>query len=201
MDEFTKGFTTAGENQVELSYLVETKETEKHFTQFKYAEHVILAFPLYTDAMPSIVKAFIEALEPLCGEKNNPSLGFVVQSGFPEPYHSRYVEKYLEKLAARLGCRYQGIAVRGGVEGIKVMPGWITRKVFKLFYELGFKYSKEEGFDSKTLEKLAPWERLSKKRILFVKLMGNLGMIDYFWNRKLKKNKVFDKRFAKPYED
>jgi len=201
LEKFGKGFTAAGENQIEISYLVQTKETEKHVTQFKYAEHVILAFPLYTDAMPGIVKLFIEALEPLCGEKENPSLGFVVQSGFPEPYHSRYVEKYLKKLAARLGCSYQGTAVKGGVEGIKIMPGWMTRKVFRLFYELGFKYSKQNGFDKNTLEKLAPWERMSKKRIFLIRVMKFFGLADFYWNSQLKKNNAFDKRFAKPHED
>jgi len=55
--------------------------------------------------MPGIVKVFIESLEPLCSREGNPDVGFIVQSGFPEAIHSRYVEKYLEKPSLRLGCR------------------------------------------------------------------------------------------------
>ena len=86
---------------------------------FAGAECVLLGFPLYTDAMPGMVKHFIEALEPLAGRKDNPSLGFLVQSGFPEGLHSRYVERYLEKLAERLGCPYLGTIVKGNGEGVR----------------------------------------------------------------------------------
>jgi len=41
---------------------------------FAEAQQVILAFTLYTDAMPGIVKQFIEQLEPLCGRNNQPKV-------------------------------------------------------------------------------------------------------------------------------
>ena len=47
---------------------------------FEKAECVLLGFPLYTDAMPGIVKAFIDRLEPFIGRKHNPPIGFLVQS-------------------------------------------------------------------------------------------------------------------------
>ena len=81
------------------------KGTDKFLKLFQEAEQVLLAFPLYTDCMPGIVKVFIESLEPLCSREGNPDVGFIVQSGFPEAIHSRYVEKYLEKPSLRLGCR------------------------------------------------------------------------------------------------
>ena len=71
--------------------------------------------------MPAIVKQFIEALEPLKNRENNPPMGFIVQSGFPEALHSRYVEHYLQKLAARLNAPYLGTIVKGGGEGIRMM--------------------------------------------------------------------------------
>jgi len=39
--------------------------------------------------------------------RGNPPLGFIVQSDFPEGLHWRYVERYLEKLAARSGSPYR----------------------------------------------------------------------------------------------
>jgi hypothetical protein len=43
------------------------------------------------------VKHFIEKLEPMCGGSDNPTLAFIIQSGFPEPAHSRCVARYMEK--------------------------------------------------------------------------------------------------------
>jgi multimeric flavodoxin WrbA len=107
---------------VETYHLIRLRETDRMVQAFAKAESALLGFPLYTDAMPGIVKHFIEALEPLVGRSDNPPLGFLVQSGFPEGLHSRYVERYLEKLAARLGSPYLGTIVKGGGEGTRVMP-------------------------------------------------------------------------------
>ena len=200
MDQFTKGFCASTGNEVETAYLNRTKELPEQVELFKKSDHVILAFPLYTDAVPGLVKAFIEALEPLCGRSENPSIGFVVQSGFAEPNHSRFVERYLEKLARRLGCRYQGTAVRGGVEGIKIMPNWMTRKLFKHFHELGTKLTRESGFDEDILRKLAPREQLSKRKLLFFRFMNKIGKGNFYWDMQLKKNEAFENRFDKPFQ-
>ena len=68
---------------------------------------------------------------------NNPPIGFLVQSGFPEGAHSRFVERYLEKLAARLGSPYLGTIVRGGGEGTRLMPDKMNRKLFDALQALG----------------------------------------------------------------
>ena len=73
--------------------------------------------------------------------------GCIVQSGFPEPNHSQYVARYMEKLAERLGCVYKGTVIRGGVEGIKGQPPLMTRKLFKSFYQLGKYFGHTRNFD------------------------------------------------------
>lgn len=200
MDRFTEGFSESIGNEVETVDLNRTKEMPEHVAMFEKAEHVILAFPLYTDAMPGLVKAFIEELEPLCGRSENPSIGFVIQSGFAEPNHSRYVQRYLKKLANRLGCRYQGTVVKGGAEGIQIMPKWMTRKLFKNFYDLGTKYTENTGFDKDILRKLAPREQLSKGKLLFFRFMNKIGKGNFYWDMQLKKNEVFEKRFDRPFQ-
>jgi hypothetical protein len=82
---------------------------------FLRTEYVLLAFPLYTDAMSGGVKRFIELLRPISqhSRKAHPKLLFLVQSGFPEAIHSRAIEKYLQKLAHRLNCDYVGTIIRG----------------------------------------------------------------------------------------
>jgi NAD(P)H-dependent FMN reductase len=99
LEQIAKGFG----GPVETYHLVRMKETDPMGSVFAQAECALLGFPLYTDAMPGVVKHFLEALEPLVGRPGNPPVGFLVQSGFPEGLHSRFVERYLEKLAARLG--------------------------------------------------------------------------------------------------
>ena len=109
LDEFMKGFG----GEYEIHHLIKTKDLEKQTQAFADAKCVWLGFPLYTDGMPAVVKTFIEALEPFKGREHNPPIGFLVQSGFPEGLHSRYVERYLVGLAARLGSVYLGTIVKG----------------------------------------------------------------------------------------
>jgi len=195
LEHFINGFMTTDGNTYELAYLIRVKDSDNFIKLFQEAEQVLLAFPLYTHAMPAIVKTFIESLEPLCGREGNPDIGFIVQGGLPEAIHSRYVERYLEKLAVRLGCRYKGTVIRGGVEGIRFLPAWMTRKLFKSFYELGKTFGERGEFDKQIVLKLAQPERLTKFQFRVLKLVGER----FYWDKMLKKNNAFEKRFAKPY--
>ncbi len=198
---FTDGFTLGNENEFEISNLVRINDTAANVEKFRQAENIILAFPLYTDAMPGIVKHFIENLTPLKGAPNNQKIGFIVQSGFPEPAHSRFVERYLEKLASRLGCDYLGTIVKGGVEGIKVMPAHMTKKLFTNFFEMGKYFAENKNFSEEILKKLAPRERMSKTRIAGFRVMQKTGLANFYWNGQLKKNNAWEKRFDKPYQN
>jgi hypothetical protein len=201
LDHFTRGFTETEENKVDLAYLVRVDETEEFIEMFEEAERVLLAFPLYTDAMPAIVKHFIEHLEPMCGRESNPEIGFIVQSGFPETIHSRYIEKYLEKLAQRLGSKYLGTVIKGGIEGIHMRPPWMTRKLFDAFYRLGCHFGKTGTFDQNIIQSLANRERLSVFRRAVFRLFAITGLTNFYWDTQLKKNNAFKKRFDKPYEE
>jgi hypothetical protein len=200
MHHFLEGFTSGDSHSWEMLYLNRLKDTEKHVEAYRNAEHVIWVFPLYTDAMPGIVKYFIEALEPLCGREDNPSLGFIIQSGLPEAVHLRKLQRYLEKLAERLGCPHTGTVVRGGVEGIQVQPPMMTNKLFRLFRELGKGYAETGVFTDQVVRKLASRERFSLGRVVFFRVLNFLGLMNFYWNMQLKKNKAFDKRFAQPYK-
>ena len=76
-------------------------------------------------------KEFIEELESFVKRKNNPPIAFLVQSGFPEALHSRYVEQYLVALAERLHSPYLGTLVRGGCEGVRLRPEKMNKKLLK----------------------------------------------------------------------
>ena len=199
LEHFINGFMTTDGNTYELAYLIRVKDRDNFIKLFQEAEQVLLAFPLYTDCMPAIVKTFIESLEPLCGKEGNPDIGFIVQGGFPEAIHSRYVERYLEKLASRLGCRYKGTVIRGGVEGMRIQPAFMTRKLLKSFYELGKTFGETGKFDEQIMLKLAKPERYSKFVLLAYKLLDKIGLTKFYWNKMLKENNAYEKRFAKPY--
>ena len=199
LEHFINGFMTTDGNTYELAYLNRVKDSDKFIKSFQEAEQVLLAFPLYTDAMPAMVKTFIESLEPFCRGEGNPAIGFIVHSGFPEATQSRYVERYLEKLTRRLGCKYTGTVIKSGTEGIQVQPPLMTRKLFKSFYELGKTFGKTGAFDKQIVLKLAKPERLTKFRLWTFRLLSKIGLTNFYWDSQLKKNNAYEKRFAKPY--
>jgi hypothetical protein len=195
MEHFLNGFTKTEGNTYEIAYLNDVKDRDTFINLFREAECVILASPLYADAMPAVVKNFIESLEPLCQREGNPDIGFMVQSGFPEPEHSRYLERYYAKLAKRLGCRYKGTVIRGAGENIRVMPGLMNRGLYKAFYKLGEAFGKTGEFDKKMVANLAKPERLPKLKFWIVRTIGQ----KMYWDSMLKKNNAYEKRFDKPY--
>ncbi len=199
LEHFLNGFMETPGNTHEIVYLNRVKKQNEFVKLFREADHVLLAFPLYTDAMPATVKTFIESLQPLCGLNKNKTIGFIVQSGFGEAIHSRYVERYLQKLATRLGCRYTGTIVRGGGEGIKEMPPIMTRGLFTSFHELGSIFGETGIFDESVMRRLTKGERYSPLAKLLLTVMTAFGLTDSYWNRQLKKNGAYEKRYDRPY--
>jgi len=197
LEQFARGFGAP----TEMHQLIRLKETDQMVQAVAGAECVLLGFPLYTDAMPGIVKHFIEALEPLAGRKNNPSIGFLIQSGFPEGLHSRYVERYLERLAERLGCPYLGTIVKGNGEGIRLMPPNATRGLFEELQSLGAGLRREGNLDPKILVRLAAPERYPAILGPLFQLSLRLPLAHAYFDDMLKKNGVFDQRFARPFAE
>jgi len=199
LDQFLSGFEATPGNSYELHYLNRLKDTEDFVQAFGEAETVLLAHPLYTDAMPAIVKAFIEDLEPLSGKEGNPTLGLIVQSGFVAAAHSRYVERYWEKFSRRLGSRYLGTIIKGGCEGLHRGEKQF-QKVLKSFYELGKDFGETGQFDQKLVEELAEPEKISTLMRLIVQLVWKVSGNGY-WDGWLKENEAYERSFAQPYVD
>jgi len=188
-------------NPTEIHHLVRMKETDRMVQAFAESECAIIGFPLYTDAMPGLVKHFIEALEPLTGRGNNPPVGFLVQSGFPEGLHSRYIERYLEKLAARLGSPYLGTIVKGNGEGTRVMPANMTRSLFENLQAVGAGLSRHGNFDPQVLARIAAPESFHSYLGPVFKVFLRLPMAHSYFDNMLKKNGVYEQRFAQPFVD
>jgi NAD(P)H-dependent FMN reductase len=201
LDHFLRGFGETPGNTVQVLYLNHIHNQAGFLEAYAGADVVLLAFPLYTDGMPGMVKLFIETLRPLRGKANAPAIAFLVQSGFMEPAHSRYVERYLEKLAARLGCRYLGTMVKGGVEGIQAQPENMTHKLFEAFYSLGKTFGETGQLDDAQVRALAGWEHLPGWLKILFALLAPTGLTNFYWNGQLKQNGAYANRFARPYAE
>jgi hypothetical protein len=148
--------------------------------------------------MPGIVKEFFEDLINI-ENKAEKSIGFIVQSGFPESIHSEALERYLEKLTKRLGHVYLGTVIKGGVEGIKIMPLGMTKKLFSQFEQLGRYFGEFQCFDPQIMKQLRNPYKLSPFRITVINLMSKTGLTNFYWDMNLKKNNAYEHRFDKPF--
>ena len=197
LEQFMQGFGgPAG-----IYHLNRLKETERMLQAFANAECILLGFPLYTDAMPGMVKRFIEALEPLADRASNPPLGFLVQSGFPEGLHSRYVERYLEKLAARLHSPYLGTIVKGGGEGTRVMPPNMNQALFSNLRSLGAGLAAQGRFDPAVLKEIAKPEQYPWYLGPVFQVFLRLPVAHTYFDNMLKENGAFEQRFDRPFAE
>ncbi len=195
LGEIASGFGKPSETW----HLVRVRETDQMVRAFAEAECVILGFPLYTNSMPGVVKNFIEALQPLVGSQHNPPIGFVVQSGFPEGLHSRYVERYLEKLADRLSSPYLGTVVKGNGEGTRVMPDNMNEKLFSNLQAVGSELAVKGHFDEEILAKIAHPERFPAILGPFFQVFLRLPIAHFYFDDMLKQNHSYVRRFSRPF--
>lgn len=180
-------------------YLREESRHAEHVRAFSHAGRILLAFPLYTDAMPGLVKAFIEELEPLCEREANAPIAFLVHSGFPEGTHSRRIERYLERLAGRLKQPYLGTIVKGNSEGIRHRSSDENEAMFARLRTLGADLVDGRPMTADALAALAAPERFPWWMVPIGHVMLRLRKAQSFWDEQLKKNNAYDQRFARPY--
>ena len=186
-------------NQVSTFMLKRVEKHDEYAELLSKSDCSIIVFPLYVDAMPGIVKAFIEKLEPYKGKMNHLKLGFVVHSGFPEPHHSRFIEKYLVRLAEILEVNYIGTVVIGGSEGFRIMTEKMLREKRELLNSLGKSLTSEELFNKEIIKKLAPFEQMSIAKLTLYRLVSLTGLTNVYWDRMLKENNVIKDKNNKPY--
>ncbi|MDX2413962.1 MAG: NAD(P)H-dependent oxidoreductase [Bacteroidales bacterium] len=198
--KFIEGYMTSGSEAPDLFYLADPNQRNRAIDAFNTSNTIIIIFPLYTDCMPGIVKEFFENISPAIPDKNK-RIGFIVQSGFPEAKQSECIERYLKKFTVkRLRSEYLGTIIKGGVEGIQIMPGNMTRNLFSSFKELGANFARTGTFSEEIKARLGTPYKLSRTRIILFRLFKLTGLTNFYWNSRLKKNKAFQKRFDTPYQ-
>jgi hypothetical protein len=197
IQQFLNGYYNYDHPDFIIHYLADTSKNAEHIEKFIEADTIIVIFPLYTDAMPGQVKYFLESIENFDSSRKN--VGFIVQSGFPEAYHSTFVEKYLIKISEKMNWNYMGTIIKGGVEGIQIMPPSMTRKLYSDFEKLGRYFASTSKFDPVIIAKLRKPYHMSYFSLLFLKMGIKTGLANFYWNKKLKENNAYEKRSAQPY--
>lgn len=198
-----EGWERRGERSPEVLHLARKADFNRAVEAFAATDIVLLGFPLYTDSMPALVKAYIEALSPRVGVAGsggvNPTLAFLVQSGFPEALHSRPVERYLKKLARRLGSPYAGTIVRGGGESLQAMPDQANKKLWARLRTLGEQLARNGHFGEAELKAVAGIERFSGITVALLSLAVKLPITQFYWNSQLRKNGAWERHLTAPY--
>ncbi len=195
-DAISKGYVSAGGQKPDIILLSQSSRLKENIEKFNKSRFVLIIFPLYTDMIPAILKDFIEHLPEKFPDKK---LGFIVQSGFPESIHSETTAAYLKNLAQESQADYYGTLIKGGVEGIQIMPPVFTRGLYRKMRRTGYDLCKYQAFNPEIVKSLAKPRTLNRRRILLFKIMMLTGMANYYWVKNLKANKAWQQRHAKPY--
>ena len=189
-----KKVTETLNHRVDIRDLKQRDQWESWTDSFPKEEHVMFFLPLYVHAMPSNVMRFIEKLKPSQG-----SISFFVQSGFPESSQSHYLEAYFEQLAVRLGRKYMGTAIKGGVEGLQLRPPIAQEKMMEPMVTTIVNLVKDGTFNPANIQQLAIPIHFNKRTIVLFRIFSKIGLVNFFWDRQLKENNAYEKRFDHPY--
>ena len=171
-----------------------------HVQAFLEADEVVFAFPLYTDSMPGLVKAFLEIIAQADSTRlRGKRVAFVIQSGFPEGIHTEALGAYLARVCERLGLVHLGTLRKGGVEGIRMMPPKQVARIQARFVEAGHELGTQGRFFPERIRAMAEPRTLGRKARGLIRLLGAIGLINYYWNQMLKKHGAHARRFDRPY--
>jgi NAD(P)H-dependent FMN reductase len=199
LQKVVEGIQSSGIPEIIWFRLNDRSAHEAAQKAFRTADVCVIGFPLYTDSMPGLTKAFIEGLASFEGLEGNPRMAFLVQSGFPEAHHSRFVECYLEKLAQRLNAPYAGTVIKGGCEGVRLRPQEMNQALFLQLRKLGADLAHDGIFNQERLQQLAKPEHYPRLLSLLFRLVSLLPVTQSYWISQLKKNGAYEVRDAQPF--
>lgn len=149
LEKFTAGMS---ENDVtfEQYEVADAKQWEKMREAYYNNSRIIIALPLYVECIPGRLMEFLETLEP---KNDGTGMAFILQSGFAEGIQLRCGEAYLEILARKLGCEYQGTLVKGDNFSIRFFEGEQRDRVTEPYTEMGREYAKNGDFKSEACKR------------------------------------------------
>lgn len=182
----------------EMLHLNRTSQFDEYVVQMAHADAIVMGMPLYTDAMPAQVKAFMERLPDIHFGMQKPPILFFIQSGFPESIHSRYLEKYFEKMCRRLGFPYASTIIRGGGEMAHRLPKKFRERLYDRLREAGSQLAANGTVSDDLIRSIAVVEKFPVWRRLLYGFFKLIGAADRVWNTRMDKE-ALSNRFAAPY--
>jgi hypothetical protein len=126
-------------------------------------------------------------------------VAFIVQSGFPEGIHTEAVGTYLARVCECLGFIHLGTLRKGGVEGIRVMPPKSVAKIQARFVQAGQELGARGSFSPELIRTMAEPRTFGWLGRSMIRLLGKIGLLNYYWNHMLKKHGAYARRFDTPY--
>lgn len=180
---------------VHLFHAAKIHDHEKIVSQIRDDQMILVVFPLYIDSVPYVLKALLEKLSTRKRALRNVSIYYVVQCGFPGGNHCRAVEKYLEYFSSYMGFNDMGTAIRPALEGLRLRPESKRKDLRQIFLSLANDIEAGLPFNMEDLKQLIPYEKPP------VEITSNKHF-NYggpYFDRLLKENNSFEKRFNQPY--
>jgi NAD(P)H-dependent FMN reductase len=195
-----QGLEQTGRDGASVVDLAPDPTRATHLQAFVEADEVVFAFPLYTDSMPGLVKAFLEIVAhsdrtQLQGKR----VAFVIQSGLPEGIHTEALGAYLGRVCERLGFVHLGTLRKGDMEGIRMMPPKRVAKIQARFVQAGRELGAGGSFSPDLIRTMAEPRTFAWKARGLIRLLGVIGLINDYWNHMLKKHGAYERRLDAPY--
>lgn len=198
IDHIKEGLVQSGVTDISVFNLAETKKQDEWAQSFQNYTHHLFVFPLYVHAMPGIVMKFFEKLQP--STTGDCHVAFIVQSGFPESRQSHYLRPYLGLLAKRLGYVYDGLIIKGGVEGLQIKPPQSIKPFYNQLKTLGSTYGTTGIMDPNIKKAFEEPQQMSVAAKTIYTLLSYTGVTNFYWDMHLRKNGAFKQRFDRPYK-
>ncbi len=220
------------------------KKHEELLDRIAEADGIIFAYPLYTDSMPGIALQFLQALcaRRECAEAEHerteaervegsaakrlthcPPALFLVHSGFPEGVHTAHLPEVHAHICSRTGLQYAGTVRKPGSEGVRLMPAFMLRSLFRTLRDVGAELvaaGRDSGAPAgprpagtradsagtglrprieRRTAALVRCERMGPFRRATLRVAAKLGVVNLYWIRMLKEHGGWKERFDAPY--
>jgi len=182
-----------------IVYLNKIKHFDDYIDASKAYDKLLFVFPLYVDGMPGQVKAFFEKMYEHKDAFESKHVTFIIHSGFSESIHSKNLKKYLIRFSSLMNVNNHGVIIIPGSEGFRIMPENMTKKKAALTASLGSMFMSASPYNQSMVQKLEGIEKLNWLQTQLFKVACKLGLLNFYWNKELKKNNAYGNRFDQPY--
>ena len=177
---FVKGLEEEGVTW-ELHNLSNRKEWDAAYEAILTHKHILIAFPLYVECIPSMM---LEFLGTLPSERKQPAqLSFLLHGGMDEGNEFRFCERILQGLPEQLGCSYGGTLIKGGSFSIRTREDAVKAKIVAPYEIMGRLFAQSGNFFIPEAKKFTgpeqyPWLVRKMVSLLFLKKV-NKGFEDF----------------------